>query len=63
MTERQARGSGRPILVGKRLMKNVGRARERSETDGLMKVLVDAETTTTGTDLTRMDLRLPPSRR
>ena len=25
-------------------MKNVGRARERSETDGFMKVLVDADT-------------------
>jgi len=44
MTEKEARESGRPILVGKRLMKNVGRARERSETEGFMKVLVDAET-------------------
>ncbi len=44
MTEKQARESGRRILVGKRLMKNVGRARERSETDGFMKVLVDADT-------------------
>ena len=44
MTEKEARESGRPILVGKRLMKNVSRARERSETEGFMKVLVDAET-------------------
>jgi pyruvate/2-oxoglutarate dehydrogenase complex dihydrolipoamide dehydrogenase (E3) component len=44
MTEKEARESGRPILVGKRLMKNVARARERSETDGFIKVLVDAET-------------------
>ncbi len=44
MTEKEARDSGRQILVGKRLMKHVGRARERSETDGFIKVLVDAET-------------------
>jgi pyruvate/2-oxoglutarate dehydrogenase complex dihydrolipoamide dehydrogenase (E3) component len=44
MTEQEARESGRPILVGKRLMKDVGRARERSETEGIMKVLVDAKT-------------------
>ncbi len=44
MTEKQARESGRRVLVGKRLMKDVGRARERSETDGFMKVLVDADT-------------------
>lgn len=44
MTEKEARDSGRQILVGKRLMKHVARARERSETDGFIKVLVDAET-------------------
>ncbi len=44
MTEKQARESGRRVLIGKRLMKNVGRARERSETDGFMKVLVVADT-------------------
>ena len=44
MTEREARESGREVLVGKRLMANVGRARERSETHGFMKVLVDAGT-------------------
>ena len=44
MTEQQARESGRPVLVGKRMMADVGRAKERSETDGFMKVMVDAET-------------------
>ena len=44
MSEEKARESGRRILVGKRLMKNVGRARERSETAGFIKVLVDADT-------------------
>ena len=43
MTEQQARESGRNILVGKRLMADVGRAKERSETDGFMKVYVDAD--------------------
>jgi pyruvate/2-oxoglutarate dehydrogenase complex dihydrolipoamide dehydrogenase (E3) component len=44
MTEAQARASGRPVLVGKRPMTRVGRAKERSETDGFIKILVDAET-------------------
>ena len=44
MTEKEARESGRRVLVGKRLMENVGRARERSETDGFIKILVDADT-------------------
>jgi len=44
MTEKQARESGRRVLVGKRLMKHVGRAKERSETDGFIKILVDADT-------------------
>ncbi len=43
MTEQQARESGRRVLVGKRMMTNVGRARERSETDGFIKILVDAD--------------------
>jgi pyruvate/2-oxoglutarate dehydrogenase complex dihydrolipoamide dehydrogenase (E3) component len=43
MTESQARASGRRILVGKRMMANVGRAKERSETDGFIKILVDAD--------------------
>ncbi len=44
MTEREVRESGRPALVGKRMMTRVGRARERGETQGFMKILVDAET-------------------
>src|SRR5262249_20019206 len=44
MTEREARSSGRPVLVGRRPMTRVGRARERSETQGFMNVLVDRET-------------------
>ncbi len=44
MTEREVRESGRPALVGKMPMARVGRARERSETQGFMKILVDAET-------------------
>lgn len=43
MTEAQVRESGRNVLVGKRLMADVGRAKERSETDGFMKVYVDAD--------------------
>jgi len=44
MNEREVRASGRPALVGKIMMARVGRARERSETQGFMQVLVDAET-------------------
>lgn len=44
MSERDARASGRPVLVGRRAMARVGRARERGETQGYMQVLVDAET-------------------
>lgn len=44
LTEEQVRSSGRRALVGFRLMKHVGRAREKGETQGLMKVLVDADT-------------------
>ena len=44
MTEREVRQSGRKALVGKMMMTRVGRARERSETQGFMKVLIDAET-------------------
>jgi pyruvate/2-oxoglutarate dehydrogenase complex dihydrolipoamide dehydrogenase (E3) component len=43
MTEREVRASGRKALAGKMMMSRVGRARERSETQGFMKVLVDAE--------------------
>ena len=44
MTEPQVRESGRPALVATRPMTRVGRAVEKSETQGFMKVLVDAET-------------------
>ena len=43
-TEAEARATGRPVLVGKLPMTRVGRARERGETQGFMKVLADAET-------------------
>jgi pyruvate/2-oxoglutarate dehydrogenase complex dihydrolipoamide dehydrogenase (E3) component len=43
-TEIAAREAGLDILVGKHPMKDVGRARERSETEGFMKVVVDAKT-------------------
>jgi pyruvate/2-oxoglutarate dehydrogenase complex dihydrolipoamide dehydrogenase (E3) component len=42
--EADARKRGRPFLVGKRPMTRVGRAVERGETQGFMKVIVDAET-------------------
>ena len=44
MTEAEVRKSGRKALVGKMMMARVGRARERSETQGFMKMLIDAET-------------------
>ena len=44
MTEREARASGRPVLIGTRPMTRVGRAVEKDETQGFMKILVDAET-------------------
>ena len=44
MTEREVRGSGRKALIGKMMMARVGRARERGETQGFMKILIDAET-------------------
>ena len=42
MTEHEARASGKKVLVGKMKMAQVGRARERGETQGFMQVLVDA---------------------
>jgi pyruvate/2-oxoglutarate dehydrogenase complex dihydrolipoamide dehydrogenase (E3) component len=44
MTEREVRESGKKALIATMPMTRVGRARERSETDGFMKILVDAET-------------------
>jgi len=43
-TEREVRASGRSALRAKMPMQRVGRAREAGETQGFMKVLVDAET-------------------
>jgi pyruvate/2-oxoglutarate dehydrogenase complex dihydrolipoamide dehydrogenase (E3) component len=43
MTEAEVRATGRPALVGVMPMTRVSRARERGETQGFMKVLVDAE--------------------
>jgi pyruvate/2-oxoglutarate dehydrogenase complex dihydrolipoamide dehydrogenase (E3) component len=44
MTEAQARASGRPLLTSTRPMTRVGRAVEKGETLGFMKVVADAET-------------------
>ena len=43
ITETEARASGRKVLVARMPMKRVGRAREFGETQGFMKVLVDAQ--------------------
>jgi pyruvate/2-oxoglutarate dehydrogenase complex dihydrolipoamide dehydrogenase (E3) component len=42
MSEAEARKRGRPYLVGKRPMTRVGRAVEKDETRGFMKVVIDA---------------------
>jgi pyruvate/2-oxoglutarate dehydrogenase complex dihydrolipoamide dehydrogenase (E3) component len=44
MTETEARASGRRVLAGLMPMSRVGRAKERGETQGFMKVVVDADT-------------------
>jgi pyruvate/2-oxoglutarate dehydrogenase complex dihydrolipoamide dehydrogenase (E3) component len=44
MTEKEVRASGRKALVSTMPMTRVGRARERGETQGFMRVHVDAET-------------------
>jgi pyruvate/2-oxoglutarate dehydrogenase complex dihydrolipoamide dehydrogenase (E3) component len=44
LTETQARASGRPLLLSTRPMTKVGRAVEKGETLGLMKLVADAET-------------------
>jgi pyruvate/2-oxoglutarate dehydrogenase complex dihydrolipoamide dehydrogenase (E3) component len=44
MTETQARASGRPLLVAKRPMSRVGRAIEKDETQGFMKIIADRTT-------------------
>ena len=43
MTEAEARASGRSVLIAKRPMTKVGRAIEKGETQGFMKILVDAD--------------------
>ncbi|MBX3192545.1 MAG: FAD-containing oxidoreductase [Labilithrix sp.] len=44
LTETEAASRGRPLLVGRRPMSRVGRAIEKGETQGFMKIIVDAET-------------------
>jgi len=44
LTEGEVRQSGRKALIGKREMARVGRAVEKGETAGFMKILVDADT-------------------
>jgi pyruvate/2-oxoglutarate dehydrogenase complex dihydrolipoamide dehydrogenase (E3) component len=43
MTEAEVRRSGRKALIGKRPMTKVSRAVEKGETQGFMKIVVDAE--------------------
>jgi pyruvate/2-oxoglutarate dehydrogenase complex dihydrolipoamide dehydrogenase (E3) component len=43
MTEAEVRKMGKPALIGTRPMSKVGRAVEKGESKGFMKVLVDAE--------------------
>ncbi len=44
LTEAQVRQSGRKALIGRREMTRVSRAVEKGETQGFMKILIDAET-------------------
>jgi pyruvate/2-oxoglutarate dehydrogenase complex dihydrolipoamide dehydrogenase (E3) component len=44
VTDAQARAGGRKLLAGKRQMTRVGRAIEKGETQGFIKITVDAET-------------------
>ena len=43
LTEAEVRKSGRKALVGRRPMTKVGRAVEKGESQGFMKIMVDAE--------------------
>ena len=43
LSEREARATGKRLLAGKLEMSSVGRARERSETLGFMRMVVDAD--------------------
>ena len=44
LTEAEVRKTGRSALIGKRPMTKVGRAVEKGETQGFMKIVVDAQT-------------------
>jgi pyruvate/2-oxoglutarate dehydrogenase complex dihydrolipoamide dehydrogenase (E3) component len=44
LTEAQVRKAGRKALIGMRPMTKIGRAVEKGETQGFMKILIDAET-------------------
>ena len=44
LTEAQARAAGHRVLVGRRPMSRVGRAVEKGDPRGFMKIIVDAET-------------------
>jgi pyruvate/2-oxoglutarate dehydrogenase complex dihydrolipoamide dehydrogenase (E3) component len=44
MTENEVRKSGKKALIATRKMEKIARAREKGETQGFMKILVDAET-------------------
>jgi len=44
LTEAEVRRSGKPALIGKRLMTKVARAVEKGETQSFIKILADAET-------------------
>ena len=44
LSETEARATGKRLLIGSRPMTQVGRAIEKGETLGFMKVVVDAET-------------------
>ncbi len=44
MTEAQARATQRNVLIGKRAMDRIARAKEKGETKGFMKITIDADT-------------------
>jgi pyruvate/2-oxoglutarate dehydrogenase complex dihydrolipoamide dehydrogenase (E3) component len=44
ISEKQARASDRNVLMATRPMKYISRAKEKDETAGLVKILVDADT-------------------
>jgi pyruvate/2-oxoglutarate dehydrogenase complex dihydrolipoamide dehydrogenase (E3) component len=44
MSEMEARESGRNVLMATKLMKHISRAKEKDETAGSVKILVDADT-------------------